>query len=348
MSTQPELPGIDPGAVTRWILAEVPDAAAPLAFSFLAGGRSNLTYRVTDALGAAWVLRRPPTGEVLATAHDMGREYRFLTALRSTAVPVAEPVALCEDAAVTGAPFYLMGFVEGTVLATEQDGLSLPLSARPAAADSIVDTLVELHAVDPIAVGLGSLARPGSFLERQLRRWHRQIHATGGDGEQLALLDEVHTRLVALLPPSAGTVIAHGDYRAGNLAVDRTGQVRGVFDWELATLGDALADLGWLMSAWSRPGDPDPPATSTPSTAPGFPAADHLARRYAERSGRDIDALPYYLAFARWRSACIWHGVTARYRAGVMGDGLPVDPSRGPDLITGQARAALANLTRFG
>ncbi len=346
MSTQAALPGIDPGAVTTWILAAVPDAVAPLSFSFVAGGRSNLTYRVTDARGAAWVLRRPPTGQVLATAHDMGREYRFLTALHPTAVPVAEPVAMCDDATVTGAPFYLMGFVAGTVLATEEDGLALPLAARGAAADSIVDTLIELHAVDPVAVGLDSLARPGSFLERQLRRWHRQIHATGGDEKQLALLDEVHARLVALLPPSAGTVIAHGDYRAGNLAVDQTGQVRGVFDWELATLGDALADLGWLVSGWSRPGDPDAATTAAPSTAPGFPDADHLATRYAERSGRDIAALPYYLAFARWRSACIWHGVTARYRAGVMGDGL-ADEAR-PDPIDGQARAALAGLARFG
>jgi aminoglycoside phosphotransferase (APT) family kinase protein len=346
MATETGLPGIDVDAVTAWFVASVPGTVAPLRFSFVAGGRSNLTYRVADAAGATWVLRRPPTGNVLATAHDMGREYRFLTALHPTAVPVAEPVAMCADADVTGAPFYVMGFVDGVVLASEQDALTLPVGARAAAADSMIDTLVDLHAVDPTAVGLGSLARPGSFLGRQLRRWHRQVHATGGDEGQLALLDEVHDRLVAQLPPSHETVIAHGDYRAGNLAVDRDGVVRGVFDWELATLGDALADLGWLLSTWTRPGDPHPATTSTPSMVPGFPSAGYLIARYAQRSGRDVGPLPYYVAFARWRGACIWHGVSARYRAGVMGDdgsGLE-DPMRSTEPITTQAQAALDDL----
>lgn len=305
-----------------WFRGAVPGVAdGPLEVARISGGHSNLTYRITDAAGSTWALRRPPTGMVLATAHDMGREWRFLTALAETSVPVATPVALCTDASVIGAEFYVMGFVDGDVLGDEASGHRLAPAARHDAGLAAIEVLAALHAVDPEAVGLGDLHRSGSYLERQLRRWHRQVHASAV--EDLDVVDAVHERLVAraaALPPSE-VRIAHGDFRLGNLAVDAAGRVRAVFDWELATLGDPLADLGWLLASWGRPGDEVPPTILGPSLVDGYAERAELVDRYAQRSGRDLSDLDFYVAFARWRSACIGAGVYSRYAGGVMGAG---------------------------
>jgi aminoglycoside phosphotransferase (APT) family kinase protein len=247
----------------------------------------------------------------------MGREWRFLTALAPTDVPVARPLAFCPDAQVTGAPFYLMSYVDGVVLADRDAGLRLSPEARAVAARDTVDVLVRLHAVDPAAVGLDDLVRPGGYVRRQLRRWHRQVHQSGAG--YLELLDEVHDLLAARVPESDGGIV-HGDYRPGNLAYGPDGRVLGIFDWELATFGDPLADLGWLVATWQEPGEEAPATTDGPSTAPGFPSRDELVARYADRSGRDVSELPYFVAFCRWRSACILAGVSARYQAGVMAE----------------------------
>lgn len=306
--------------LAEWFRAAVPGVAdGPLTVARISGGHSNLTYRVTDTAGATWALRRPPTGMVLATAHDMEREWRFLVALDGTPVPVAEPVALCTDPDVIGAGFYVMGFVEGDVLGDAASGHRLAPAARHAAGLDTVDVLAALHAVDPDEVGLGDLRRPGGYLERQLRRWHRQVHAS--DVPDLGVIDAAHDRLAAraaALPPSE-LRIAHGDFRLGNLAVGPDGTVRAVFDWELATLGDPLADLGWLVASWGRPGDTVPATLAGPSTVEGWPGRDELVARYAERSGRDVADLDFYVAFARWRSSCIGAGVYSRYAGGVMG-----------------------------
>jgi aminoglycoside phosphotransferase (APT) family kinase protein len=292
----------------------------PVAVERISGGHSNLTYRITDAAGGRWALRRPPTGMVLATAHDMSREWRFITALAPTPVPVAPPVAYCADLDVIGAEFYVMGFVDGEVLGDEASGHRLaPGPPRRTVGLDAVDVLAALHAVEPDEVGLGDLRRPGSYLERQLRRWHRQVHESAI--ADLSTVDAVHERLVrraAALPPSESR-IAHGDFRLGNLAVGPDGRVRAVFDWELATLGDPLADLGWLVASWGRPGDPVPPTLLGPSMVDGFADAGDLVDRYAQRSGRDVADLDFYVAFARWRSACIGAGVYSRYAGGVMG-----------------------------
>ena len=311
------LPGIEAGRVGHWLVEHVDGLVGPVEFGLVSGGRSNLTYRVTDAAGATYALRRPPTGGVLSTAHDVSREWRFISALAPTAVPVPSPVAYCADTAVTGAEFYVMGFVEGVVLADAEAGMALAQRARVRAAECLVDVLVALHALDPVAVGLGDMVRKTGYVERQLRRWHAQVHATGA--AELALLDEVHDLLACRIPRQADGIV-HGDYRAGNLAFGPDGAIRAVFDWELATSGDPMADLGWLASTWQDPGEQLPPTTPGPSTVPGFPARAQLVQRYARLSGRDVSNLPYWVAFSRWRSACIGVGVRARYLAGHMAD----------------------------
>ena len=244
------LPGIDADQVGSWLAGHVDgldSGSGPVTFELVSGGRSNLTYRITGGGGATYALRRPPTGGVLSTAHDVSREWRFISALAPTAVPVPAPVAYCADAAVTGAEFYVMGFVEGLVLADSEAELALAPRARASAAWHLVDVLVALHALDPVAVGLGDMVRKTGYIERQLRRWHAQVHATGAP--ELPLLDEVHDLLARRIPAQASGIV-HGDYRAGNTSFGPDGAVLAVFDWELATSGDPMADLGWLASSW--------------------------------------------------------------------------------------------------
>ena len=311
------LPGIEADRVEHWLAEHVDGLVGPVEFGLVSGGRSNLTFRVTDASGATYALRRPPTGGVLSTAHDVSREWRFISALAPTAVPVPSPVVYCADPAVTGAEFYVMEFVEGLVLADTEAGMALAYQARVRAAEQLVDVLVALHALDPVAVSLGDMVRKTGYLERQLRRWQAQVHATGAP--ELALLDEVHDLLARRIPEQADGIV-HGDYRAGNVAFGPDGAIRAVFDWELATSGDPMADLGWLASNWQDPGEELPPTTLGPSTVPGFPTRAQLVQRYARLSGRDVSNLPYWVAFSRWRSACIGVGVRARYLAGHMAD----------------------------
>jgi aminoglycoside phosphotransferase (APT) family kinase protein len=346
--SRPEIDAVPAGPLTEWLRAEVPQMKVgdePVDIDRISGGHSNLTYRITDAAGRRWALRRPPTGMVLATAHDMSREWRFITALAPTPVPVAPPVAFCADTGVIGAEFYLMEFVDGVVLGDEASGHRLePGAPRRAAGLDAIDVLAALHAVDPDAVGLGDLHRSGSYLERQLRRWHRQVHESSVP--DLSTVDAVHARLVeqAAALPAFDVRIAHGDFRLGNLAVGPDGRVRAVFDWELATLGDPLADLGWLIASWGRPGDEVPATISGPSLVEGYVDRAELVDRYAERSGRDVSHLDFYVAFARWRSACIGAGVYSRYAGGVMGTAEADGGAARLASLQCQAEAALAAL----
>ncbi len=331
-------------ALTEWLRAAVPEVKVgerPVEVERISGGHSNLTYRIVDAAGTAYALRRPPLGMVLATAHDMGREWRFISALAPTGVPVAPPVVFCSDTEVIGAEFYLMRFVDGQVLGDAESGRRLAEGEpRTMAGLDTVDVLAALHAVDPDEVGLSDLRRDGSYLDRQLRRWHRQVHASSLT--DLEIIDAAHERLVAraaTLPPS-DTRIAHGDYRPGNLAYRADGRVQAIFDWELATLGDPLADLGWLMASWGRPADAVPVTIEAPNQVGGYPDGDALVARYAERSGRDVGDLDFYVAFARWRAACIQAGVHSRYEAGALGEG---EGEAGKERLSGvyvQAQAA--------
>ncbi|MBS3939726.1 MAG: phosphotransferase family protein [Actinobacteria bacterium] len=313
-----EVEGIEGERVTAW-LQKRDDVAAPLDFEVIQGGRSNLTYTVTDAAGARLILRRPPLHGVLQSAHDMGREHRIITALAETAVPVPPTVGFEPDESVTGAPFYVMRFVEGAVVRDSAAARALAPEVRAAASEDLVDVLVHLHEVDVDAVGLGDLARKEDYLGRQLKRWHGQLQQ--GGGRDLPVLDAVHARLVADIPVQGPATVVHGDYRLDNLILDpRTGRVQAVLDWELTTLGDPLADLGLLLVYWAEPGDDVLPLLDSPTTVEGFLTREQVAARYAAASGRDVSQLDYYLAFGYWKLACILEGVYSRFASGAYGE----------------------------
>jgi aminoglycoside phosphotransferase (APT) family kinase protein len=309
--------GIDEQNVTRWFEDHVPGAVPPLGFELVAGGRSNLTFRVTDAEGRSWALRRPPTGHVLPTAHDMGREHRIIAALGAhTDVPVAPAIGLCDDPAVNGAPFYVMGFVDGTVIRDATAAEGVPVDTRRKVAESLVDVLVRIHAVDPDAVGLGDLGRKEGYIERQLRRWYGQYEKS--KTQDIPLIEEMHERLLAAVPEQGATTIVHGDYRLDNCMMGADGNVAAVLDWEICTLGDPLADVGLLMVYWTDPGDQ---AVAIPSatTLDGFPRRAEMMQMYADASGRDVSDLAFYVSFGYWKLACILQGVYERYLGGAGG-----------------------------
>jgi aminoglycoside phosphotransferase (APT) family kinase protein len=308
--------GIDVTGVTAWFVDHVPEVEPPLVVELIAGGHSNLTYAVTDADQRRWALRRPPLGHVLATAHDMSREHRIISGLQGTDVPVPPVVGLCRDDSVTGAPFYVMGFVDGRVARDPEQAALLTDQARARSGESLVDVLARIHAVDPDAVGLGDLGRREGYVARQLKRWHGQWHQS--KTRELPLIDEVHDGLVALVPEQTESTIVHGDYRLDNCILDAGGEVLAVLDWELCTLGDPLADIGLLLVYWTEPDDPRPALLEPPTTVPGFATREQIADWYTERSGRDLSRIDYYMAFGYWKLACILEGVYERYRAGVM------------------------------
>ena len=309
--------GIDRAGVEAWFAANVPGAEPPLAFERIAGGRSNLTYRVTDASGRGWALRRPPLGERLASAHDMSREHTVIAALGPTPVPVAPVVGFCDDEETTGAPFYVMDFVDGPVLRSRADAEAFDEPARRAIGGRVAATLATIHAVDPGAVGLGDLGRTEGYVGRQLRRWHGQWERSRQ--RPLDLIDEVHARLEARIPDQGPATIVHGDYRLDNMILSPAGEVAAVVDWELCTLGDPLADVGLLMVYWTQPGDDLAALGEPPTLAPGFPTRAEVAAAYSERSGRDLSDLDYYVALGYWKLAIILEGVHARYAAGQYG-----------------------------
>jgi len=324
-SRMASLPGLTSTMVER-LKREVPELAEHVEAQVLVGGRSNLTFLLTGAGGDRFVLRRPPLGRMLASAHDMAREWSYISALQDTPVPVAAGRFLCTDPAVSEAPFYVMEYVDGCVLEQPDDAVALGMEARRTVGLAVIDTLAVLHAVDPVTVGLATPERAASksYIRRQLDRWRRQIAAVDvAEAAPLVALAEDLGRQV----PAERTGIAHGDYRLGNLSVSSDGRVLAIFDWELATVGDTMADLGWLISSWAEPGDTDfRPISDAPSAAPGFATRAELVARYAALAGVLPGSLPYYEAFARWRMACITVGVRHRYQSGAMGaDGF--DPS---------------------
>ena len=321
--TDPSPAGIDSSGVTAWFGAHVPEAVAPLEFALIAGGHSNLTFSVTDSAGSRWVLRRPPLGQVLASAHDMSREHRIISALGPTAVPVPHTHGLCEDDSVNGAPFYVMDFVDGTVVRTQADAETLDASQRRRAGESLVDVMADIHAVDVDAVGLGELGRKADYLARQLKRWNGQFEKSDEQvpgGLDLPAFTRAHDRLSQLIPAQHGASIVHGDYRLDNCMLGPDGSVVAVLDWEICTLGDPMADIGLLSVYWTDPGDDAVLPQASPTALEGFPTKAELVTRYAERSGRDCSDIDYYIAFGYWKLTCIIAGVYARYAGGAMGD----------------------------
>ncbi len=339
--------GIAIQPVTEWLVANIDGSVGPFEFSLIAGGRSNLTFAVTGADGTRYVLRRPPLGHVLATAHDMAREHRIISAIGATGVPVPPALGLCTDETVNGAPFYVMGFVDGVVLDSQEKAEQLPVHLRRPASEHLIDVLADLHAVDVDEIGLGDLARRGGYVERQIKRWTTQW--ANSKTRELPAIDQVAERLARHIPTQHGVVVAHGDFRFGNCLVDvNLGRVTGVLDWELCTLGDPLADVGYLGVYWTDPGE-----TATrhndPSGLEGFPTYAELLERYAQRTGRDLSGIDYYVAFSSWRLAVISEGVYARYLHGAMGD--KVDTEVLENFKTGTenlATAALESISRLG
>jgi aminoglycoside phosphotransferase (APT) family kinase protein len=311
--------GIDRAGVEAWFADHVEGAEPPLAFDRVSGGRSNLTYGVADTAGHRWALRRPPLGKRLASAHDMGREHRIISALQSTGVPVPPVVGLCEDETVNGAPFFVMGFVEGPILRTRGEAEEAFGEAdRRAIGERVVDTLVAIHAVDVDATGLGDLSRREDYVARQLHRWHGQWEKS--KTRELAVVDDVHRRLAARIPEQGPATIVHGDYRLDNMILAPSGEVAAVVDWELCTLGDPLADVGMLLVYWSEAGDEFTPLFEAATTAAGFPRREEVRARYAEQSGRDLSGIDYYVALGYWKLAIVLEGVFARYAAGQYGE----------------------------
>ena len=337
--------GVQEDKVAAWLADLIPDLRPPLEFSLIAGGHSNLTYRFTDQSGAAYVLRRPPLGNVLESAHDMGREHRIIHALRDSPVPVPPTVGLCGDAEVNGAPFYVMDYVEGLVLHDAETAQTLSAAARRGVGMDAIEVLARLHLVDADAVGLGNLGRKEAYLARQLKRWNRQWEAS--KTHEIPAMEESSRRLAEAMPEQVGATIVHGDYRLGNMMVG-DGKIQAVLDWELCTLGDPLADVGYLLNSWVEPGEEAPPtgaAELPPTAAGGFPSRQDISACYEQRTGRSLEGINYYRAFSHWRLAAIGQGVYKRYLTGAMGSNRDLDLDAYRESVSVRAQAALSLLS---
>ncbi|MBY5163006.1 phosphotransferase family protein [Salsipaludibacter albus] len=309
--------GVDLDAVAAWLSTRVA-VHGDLDVTTITGGRSNLTYRVTDRDGCRWVLRRPPLNSVLRSAHDVGREHRVMAALAGSPVPVPPLVGHEPEPGVLDAPFYVMDFVDGHVVRDPADADVLDDRARRRAGHELVDVLVALHDVDPDRVGLGDLGPRADYLARQLRRWRGQYDR--GASREVPAIPALHERLVAAVPTQQADRIVHGDYRLDNVLLDDDGSIAAVLDWELCTLGDPLADLGLLVVYWDPFGSGEGlPMIPAAAAVPGMPDVDEVVARYATRSDLDLSDLPTYVVFGCWKLAVILEGVLARSKAGAYG-----------------------------
>lgn len=322
MTDSTEVRGIDRVPVTEWLEANIDGATGPFDFDIITGGHSNITYKVTGSNGASYVLRRPPLGAVLASAHDMEREHRIISGVGKTSIPVPRALGLCEDVTVNDAPFYIMNYVEGVVLHNDEAvEEAMPDAAlREATSRSVIEVLAQLHLTDPDDVGLGELGRKEAYLDRQLKRWAGQWEKS--KTRELPAMERAHQLLVEAKPEQKYTGIVHGDYRLGNMLIDPTdGSLAGVLDWELCTLGDVLADVGYLLNNWVQPGEESARgATANPTSVGGFRTREELVQHYSELTGFEVTSINYYRAFQNWRLAAIVEGVLARYLQGVMAD----------------------------
>ena len=309
--------GFDVAVIDAW-LPTVTEVSSPITWERLPGGHSNLTYLLRDATGRELVIRRPPQGELLPKAHDMWREYRIIDGLWPTAVPVAEPIAYVDDRDLCEVHFYVMGKVDGSALYTAVDVSEwLDEAGRRRAGESFIDTLAALHSIDPADVGLAELGRPDGYVARQLKTWYGSWNASiEAARHDEARVHELHDVLVSKIPEQGPGRVVHGDFGPHNCLFAADGTVTAVLDWEIATLGDPLADMAYSINAWVEPGDAGVYGADPPTALPGFPSRDDLIGRYAAATGADLSNLAYYRAFNSFKTACILHGVYARYLAG--------------------------------
>ena len=300
--------------VVPWLRERCEWVTPPLTWTKLTGGHSNFTYRVEDVNGEQFVMRRPPLGELLPSAHDMAREFKVMTALWPTPVPVPEPLAMCDDKTVTGAMFYAMRSIVGRSLynADEVEEL-VPEGLRREHGFHFIDVLADLHAIEPDAIGLGDLGRPDAYVGRQLKRWKASWDASKTC--ERADIDRLHAYLLDRMPEQGPARVVHGDFGLHNCISNNEGRIAAVVDWEISTLGDSLADLAYAMNGWGKR-DEASQRGMKPSLAPGYPTDIELLDRYAERTGVDLRDIDFYISFNHWKTACIIDGVLARYYHG--------------------------------
>ncbi|HVW41797.1 MAG TPA: phosphotransferase family protein [Amycolatopsis sp.] len=305
--------GLDLPALERFFAEQVPGFGGTLTADLVQGGRSNLTFLLSDGR-TRWVLRRPPLGGLTPSAHDMKREYRVVSALAGSGVPVAGAVAY-DDQAVLGVPFAVVEYVHGQVIRTEEQLHALPQADIDRCAYALVDVLAALHAVDPGQVGLADFGRPHGYLGRQVHRWYDQWQRVRT--RELSDVDTLHERLAARLPAESGVSIVHGDFRIDNAILDAhdPASVRAIVDWEMATLGDPLADFG-LHLVYSDPAFAPVLEGSAASTSPRLPSVGDLAARYTRGTGQDLSNLDFYLALGYFKIAVIAEGIHARFLQG--------------------------------
>ena len=316
MTDAPE--GYTVDAVEAWIADNIPGLSPPFKWTRLEGGHSNLTYKLDDSNGKEAVIRRPPQGQLLPKAHDMSREWSLISALGPTAVPVPEALGFCESPDVTGAWFYVMGCINGRPLYNNEETEEwVPEAKRPTLANSFVDVLADLHSLDPDEIGLSDLGKRDSYVGRQLKTWYRSWTSSieGADFDD----DRAHNLqrfFLKNLPQQEKARVVHGDYGLHNCLTGPDSTVAAVVDWEISTLGDPLADLAYALNFFPDPSDTIPISPEAATAVSGFPTRTEMAARYETRTGRDLSNLDYYTGFNRWKSACIVHGVYARYMEG--------------------------------
>ena len=308
--------------LSAWLSSALPALAPPYTVLQFAKGHSNLTYLVTDAAGRELVLRRPPRGSRVKTAHDMGREVRVLTALAPLFPRAPKPLASCDDLAVIGAPFYVMERLRGTILRGPSPALALAPEEKRAIDRALIDTLAELHRLDPRAKELADLGKPEGYVERQVSGWTRRYQESKTD--EIPEIDETALWLAAHRPRESGAALIHNDFKFDNVVLDpsRLSRVLVVLDWEMSTLGDPLMDLGTALAYWVEDKDRDELKAFAfgPTFTPGSMTRRELAQRYAQQSGRDLGEGTFYLAFAMFKNAVVAQQIYARYKAGLTTD----------------------------
>jgi aminoglycoside phosphotransferase (APT) family kinase protein len=330
---------VDEPALERYLDEHLSDGEG-LSVERHQAGHSCETFFVTWG-GRDYVLRRPPRGAFLPTAHDVTREYRVLTALKGTSVRAPRTFLMCEDESVIGAPFYLMERKRGVVIRTDLPD-AFGKGDRAAIGEELVDALVELHDVDWRACGLEGFGKPGGYLERQLRRWNGQMELTLPHTRPLPDLEKAGAWLHEHLPQSSPTTLVHGDFKLDNVMFDFEPPPRlvAIFDWEMATLGDPLADLGWMISFWREPSDEGDDVFANlnrVTTLEGFSSRGHLIDRYAVATGRDASALDWYVVLAIWKLAILLEGSYARHLAGMTDDPFFADLKHGVPALAARA-----------
>lgn len=335
------LPGLDTEELAKYLARNNPSVChGSLTVRILSGGRSNLTYHVADEAGNECVLRRPPLGPGAATAHDMRREFRAIRALSSSVVPVPGPILQCTDPAIIGAPFYLMEYVQGTIFRTAQQAESLSTYAKTVLANNLIDRLADLHSIEPETVGLEDFGSPEGYLERQLGRWSSQV--AGLPARHRRGLAHLHDLLAAKVPSSDRATILHGDYRLDNVVTSADLNIAAVLDWELATLGDPLADVGLFLAYWDGLSAIDNPILSAPGRGAGFPSGRELTERYAVRMQASMEDLQWYVGLGFFKIAVILEGIHVRFLRGhTFGPGFDqIGDLVGPLIEMGRGAAA--------